>query len=89
MGKEPTSSTEKIIPDWLAASLKPLLSQSASGLARFGAQGQNILQGRPAGGDQSGAIDPSRILGRGRNGQDVANYKIDPEVLAAMKARVR
>ena len=60
MGKTPTSTTKKEIPDWLAHALKPLLSQSASGLAQFGAQGQNVLQGRPAG-EAGPAIDPSRV----------------------------
>jgi hypothetical protein len=84
VGKSPTSTTTKQIPDWLASALKPLLSQSASGLAQFGAQGQNILQGHPAGAGR-GPIDPTSVAGGGRGG----NFKIDPGVLAAMKARVR
>ena len=84
MGKQPTSSTEKIIPDWLLSSLKPLLSQSAGNLNQFAAQGQNVLQGRPAG--EAAPIGPGGAPQgpglRPRGG-------VSPGVLAAMKARVR
>lgn len=64
MGKQPTSTTKKEIPEWLAASLKPLLSGSAANLAQFSQQGNNILQGRPAGDPSQAGPAPGGQAGR-------------------------
>ena len=50
MSKGGSSTTETTIPDWLSGALRPLLAQSARNAQVFGAQGNNILQGLPAGG---------------------------------------
>ena len=59
-GGSSTTTSEKQIPAWLTSALKPLLQQSTKGLAQFGAQGQNILQGHAAG-STGGPIDPSQV----------------------------
>lgn len=50
MGKQPKSSTQNTFPPWLMESLKPLIGGATSNAAQFMQQGQNVLQGRPAGG---------------------------------------
>ena len=60
MGKPQSSTTEKVIPDWLSGALKPLLSGSAANLANFSAQGNNILQGRPAGDPKQATVNPNQ-----------------------------
>ena len=72
MGKTPTSSTEKVIPEWLSSALKPLLSGSASNLAQFSAQGNNVLQGHPAGA-AGPAKDPSRATANPNQGAHLAD----------------
>lgn len=50
MGKQPSSSTQNTFPPWLMQSLRPLVGGAAGNAANFMAQGQNVLQGMPAGG---------------------------------------
>ena len=68
------SETTRQIPDWLAPMLKPLLQGATGGLARFAAQGQNILQGQPPG--EGGAVP-------------LPGGRMTPEDLMAMRARMQ
>jgi hypothetical protein len=63
--------------------LKPLLQQSAGGLAQFGAQGQNILQGFDPGA-AAGPIDPATVVGGGSG-----SGGLSPLALIAQRRRGR
>ena len=85
-GGSATTTTERQIPAWLANALKPLLAQSARGMAQFGAQGQNVLQGFDPG-RAAGPIDPASVVsggGRGRRGGRIGPL----ELIAARAGRV-
>jgi len=86
-GGSSQTTSEKQIPAWLSKALKPLLSQSATGLAKFGAQGQNILQGFDPG-KIAGPIDPNAVVPQAGGSYGGGKSAMGPLEIAAMRNRV-